>query len=402
MTELKQKHTHGETLSILLGAAFLMATSAIGPGFITQTTVFTAQLQAAFAFAILVSILIDIVVQLNVWRILAVSGYRGQDVANKVLPGLGYFLAFAVALGGLAFNIGNVGGAALGFNVIFGLEQMPGAWISAIIAIIIFLWKDLGKAMDRFAQILGFVMIAMIAYVVFATKPPVGLALQEMVMPSKIDWRIVLTLVGGTVGGYITFSGAHRIIDAGITGKENIHRISVGATNGICITGIMRFLLFLAILGVVVAGHQLDPKNPAADAFRIAAGDIGYRIFGVILWAAAITSVVGCSYTSVSFLRTLFTVVEKNYRYWIIGFIIASTSILTLVGQPVKLLVLAGSINGLILPLSLASILLAAHRRDIIGDYKHPVWMTALGWIMVAFTAWMGWGSLQGLANLVK
>ena len=28
-------------LSIMMGAAFLMATSAIGPGFLTQTTVFT-------------------------------------------------------------------------------------------------------------------------------------------------------------------------------------------------------------------------------------------------------------------------------------------------------------------------------------------------------------------------
>ncbi|MDR1049441.1 MAG: divalent metal cation transporter [Synergistaceae bacterium] len=402
MADLKQQHTRGETLSILLGAAFLMATSAIGPGFITQTTVFTEQLKAAFAFAILVSILIDVVVQLNVWRILAVSGLRGQDVANKVLPGLGYFLAFAVALGGLAFNIGNVGGAALGFNVMFSMDQTAGAWLSAVIGIVIFLWKDLGKAMDRFTQILGFVMIAMISYVVFATQPPVGIAMKEMVFPSEVNWTIVLTLVGGTVGGYITFSGAHRIIDAGITGQDNIGRISTGAINGICITGVMRFLLFLAILGVVVTGVKLDPSNPAADAFRIAAGDVGYRIFGVILWAAAITSVVGCSYTSVSFLRTLFPFVEQYYRYWIIGFILASTSILSFVGRPVVLLVLAGSINGLILPLSLASILLAANRRDIIGSYRHPLWMTVLGWVMVAFTAWMGWGALQGLSALVK
>ena len=187
MTELKQKHSSGETVSILLGAAFLMATSAIGPGFITQTTVFTAQLQAAFAFAILVSILIDIVVQLNVWRILAVSGLRGQDVANKVLPGLGFFLAFAVALGGLAFNIGNVGGAALGINVMFGLDNTVGGIISAAIAIVIFLWKDLGKAMDKFAQVLGFVMIAMIAYIVFSTRPPVAIAMKEMVLPSTIN-----------------------------------------------------------------------------------------------------------------------------------------------------------------------------------------------------------------------
>ncbi len=400
MTELRQKQSRGETASVLLGAAFLMATSAIGPGFITQTTVFTEQLKAAFAFAIVVSILVDIVVQLNVWRILAVSGLRGQDVANRVLPGLGYFLAFAVGLGGLAFNIGNVGGAALGFNVILGLDQTVGAILSAGIAIAIFLWRDLGKAMDRFTQILGFVMIAMIAYVVVRTSPPAAESVREIVKPSVINWTTILTLVGGTVGGYITFSGAHRIIDAGITGMENISRISRGSVNGIVITGIMRFLLFLAVLGVVVTGVKLDPSNPAADAFRIAAGEVGYRIFGVILWSAAITSVVGCSYTSVSFLRTLFGFVERYYRFWIIGFILASTTILTWVGRPVTLLIVAGSINGMILPLSLASMLLAAHRKDIMGEYRHPVWLTALGWVMVVFTAWMGWGALQGLSKL--
>lgn len=400
MTELRQKHSQGETVSILLGAAFLMATSAIGPGFITQTTVFTERLKAAFAFAIVVSILVDIVVQLNVWRILAVSGLRGQDVANRVLPGLGYFLAFAVALGGLAFNIGNVGGAALGCNVLLGVDQTVGAVASALVAIAIFLWRDLGKAMDRFTQVLGFVMIAMIAYVVFKTNPPAAESVQEIVTPSVVDWTTILTLVGGTVGGYITFSGAHRIIDAGITGTENIARISRGSVNGIFITGVMRFLLFLAVLGVVVTGVKLDPSNPAADAFRIAAGEVGYKIFGVILWSAAITSVVGCSYTSVSFLRTLFGFVERHYRFWIIGFILASTTILTWVGRPVTLLILAGSINGMILPLSLASMLLAAHRKDIMGEYRHPVWLTALGWVMVVFTAWMGWGALMGLSKL--
>ena len=400
MTELQRKHSKGETVSILLGAAFLMATSAIGPGFITQTTVFTERLKAAFAFAIVVSVLVDIVVQLNVWRILAVSGLRGQDVANRVLPGLGYFLAFAVALGGLAFNIGNVGGAALGFNVMLGLDQNTGAIVSAVIAIAIFLWRDLGRAMDRFTQVLGLVMLAMIAYVVVRTSPPAAESVREIVKPSVIDWTTILTLVGGTVGGYITFSGAHRIIDAGIVGTENLGRINRGSLNGILITGIMRFLLFMAVLGVVVTGVKLDPSNPAADAFRIAAGEVGYRIFGVILWSAAITSVVGCSYTSVSFLRTLFGFVERYYRYWIIGFILASTMVLTQVGRPVTLLVLAGSLNGMILPLSLASMLLAVHRRDIMGQYRHPVWLTVLGWVMVAFTAWMAWGALQGLGKL--
>src|SRR5919199_5924599 len=88
------------TLSVLLGAAFLMATSAIGPGFLTQTAVFTERLGASFAFAILVSVLFDLAAQLNVWRIIAASGRRAQDVANDVLPGLGHVLTIVVAARG--------------------------------------------------------------------------------------------------------------------------------------------------------------------------------------------------------------------------------------------------------------------------------------------------------------
>ncbi|MBD0295660.1 MAG: divalent metal cation transporter, partial [Flavisolibacter sp.] len=93
--------------SAILGAAFLMATSAIGPGFLTQTTKFTAELLASFGFVILISLLLDIGTQMNIWRIIAVSHQRAQDVANQLVPGLGIFLACLIGFGGLAFNIGN-------------------------------------------------------------------------------------------------------------------------------------------------------------------------------------------------------------------------------------------------------------------------------------------------------
>lgn len=398
---LKEKENNKSAASVLIGAAFLMATSAIGPGFLTQTAVFTEKLQAAFAFAIIVSILIDVVVQMNIWRILGVSGKRAQDVANEVFPGLGYFLAVLVAMGGLVFNIGNVGGAAMGLNVMMGVPLVPAAIFSALCSIALFLNKEMGKAMDMFTKVLGMIMIAMVLFMVVKTQPPVPLALKETVLPSNIDWLTILTLVGGTVGGYITFAGAHRIIDAGITGRDNLDKISRGSVTAIGITGVMRYLLFLAILGVVVTGVPLDPKNPPASAFLIGAGQIGYRIFGVILWCAAVTSVVGASYTSISFLRTLFARVEAASRYWIIGFICISTAIFATMGNPVKLLIVAGSLNGLILPISLGVMLLAAYRKDIIGsDYKHSMVLTVLGWIMVVFTAWMGFKSLTGIMKL--
>ncbi|MBQ9595541.1 MAG: divalent metal cation transporter [Synergistaceae bacterium] len=386
------------TLQVILGAAFLMATSAIGPGFLTQTTVFTQQLLASAAFAILITIIVTAIVQLNIWSIICVSGLRAQDVANKVVPGLGYFLAFAVALGGLAFNIGNVGGAALGLNTVFGIPNSYGAAISAAIAIFIFLNKDLGKAMDYFTQLLGVLMIALMLYVAIQSAPPVALAAKETVMPTTINWTVILTLIGGTVGGYISFSGAHRLIDAGVRDPKDAKK---GAINGIVVTSIMRILLFLAVLGVVyVATEALDKGNPAADAFRRGAGELGYRMFGIILWAAGVTSVIGASYTSVSFLRSLFGGIDRNYRWWMIGFICASTAINIFVANPVALLIAAGSINGMILPLALGCILLGAYKKSVVGEnYRHSVILSAAGWAVVAFTFWMG---VQALPNLLK
>ena len=78
-----------------------MATSAIGPAFLTQTAVFTGQFAASFAFAILLSILIDIAAQVNIWRILVVTGKRGQEIANDVVGGLGTFISILIAIGDL-------------------------------------------------------------------------------------------------------------------------------------------------------------------------------------------------------------------------------------------------------------------------------------------------------------
>lgn len=374
----------------LLGAAFLMATSAIGPGFITQTTKFTADLKASFGFVILISVLMDIGAQLNIWRMISVSKLYAQDLANKVLPGTGYLLSILIILGGIAFNIGNIAGAGLGLNVLTGCSVQTGAIISCLIAIIIFVFKEAGKAMDNFAKLLGFIMIALTLYVAFRSHPPLGEALMRTFVPDKIDETIILTIVGGTVGGYISFAGAHRLLDAGVTGEENIKEVSKGAVSAILIASLMRIILFIAALGIVWQGISLDPKNPAATVFQSAAGEAGYRIFGLVLWSAAITSVVGSAFTSITFAKLLHPSVIKNFNKIIIVFIIFSTAIFLGVGQPVKVLVMAGAINGLILPFALSLILLAAHKKNITGNYKHPYWISAAGWLVVMAMTYMG------------
>ena len=384
------KDKKGFDFSVLMGAAFLMATSSIGPGFLTQTTVFTEQLLASFGFVILTSIILDIGSQLNVWRVIGISGKRGQDVANMVLPGLGYVVAALIVMGGLGFNIGNIAGAGMGFSVIFGMDTVTGAAISAVIAISIFVFKEAGVLMDKFTQVAGVVMIVLTLYVAVSSAPPVGEAVMKTFVPDVIDPLAIVTLVGGTVGGYITFSGGHRLVDAGVVGKEALPQITRSSVTGVCLTGVMRVFWFLATLGVVTSGLQLDPANPPASVFRLAVGDIGYKVFGVVMWSAAISSVIGAAYTSVSFIRTFSPKIENNYRWFVIAFIVFSTVVFAFVGQPVKTLILVGTLNGLILPVTLLVMIIAAHKKSIVGDYKHPVWMSIFGVIVVIMTAYMG------------
>ena len=383
--------------SAILGAAFLMATSAIGPGFLTQTSLFTEELMASFGFVILISIILDIGTQLNVWRIITVSENRAQDLANKLLPGLGFFLAALIAFGGLIFNIGNIAGCGLGGNVLTGLDAKTGAVISCLIALGIFWYKEAGHMMDNFAKLLGLLMIGLTVYIAVSSHPPVADALYRTVWPEKIDVMKIITLVGGTVGGYISFAGAHRLLDAGIKGQQDLPQVTRSSVSGILITAIMRFVLFLAALGIVWQGIKLPADNPAAGVFLSAAGQIGYKFFGVVLWSAAITSVVGASYTSVSFWKTLHPFISKNEKIFISAFIIIATIAFIIIGNPVKQLVIAGAINGIILPLALIIILIASAKSSLMKAYKHPLSLQIFGWIVVAVLSWMSYKTFYQL-----
>ncbi|NHB93859.1 NRAMP family divalent metal transporter [Photorhabdus cinerea] len=395
--------------SSLIAAIFLMATSAIGPGFITQTATFTATMGASFAFGILASIVIDFFVQQNIWRIVTLTRMRAADIANAAIPGSGYLLAILVIFGGLVFNIGNIAGSGLGLNALIGLEPKLGGLLSAIMAIFIFSSQRAGIAIDRIIIVLGVAMITLTLFVAYVSNPPLGEALRQTVLPDNINFATITTIVGGTVGGYICYAGAHRLLDKGVAGIENIQAVSRAATNGILVVGLMRYILFLAILGVVSSGVIIDisskDANPASQAFQAAAGQFGLRIFGLILWAAAITSVIGAAYTSISFI-TVFSqkFTERKRNITTIIFIAISLLIYIVLGTPpAALLVFAGGFNGLILPIGLTIFIYVGWcRADLMQGYHYPRWLLWLGAITCALTWYMGFMSIEPIFSFLK
>ena len=371
------------TTGLSLGAAFLMANSSIGPGFLTQTSFYTEQLITSFGFVIIISILLDFGAQINIWRAITLSGMRAQELANELFPGLGHLLSLLVVLGGFAFNIGNIAGCGLALNIITGISFAKGAIMSGIVAIMIFWINEIGKTLDQLTKILGIIKIGLTLIIVYAAHPPILQAVHHTVVPEKISLIAIITIVGGTVGGYITFSGAHRLIDAGITGTEHIQFVTKSASTGILISSMMRYILFLAAVGVVSQGIHLDKNNPAATIFETAGGKWGLFIFGVILWSAALSSVIGASYTSYSFIKNLKFQFLQNERLMISFFIIISTAIFVITGKPKELLLLAGLLNGFILPFALSIMLIAGRKLPILKQFKYPLWIEIAGWIVV-------------------
>ncbi|HMP87868.1 MAG TPA: divalent metal cation transporter [Lacibacter sp.] len=338
------------TTNRLLAAAFLMATSAIGPGFLTQTTVFTQQLLAAMGFVILASVMIDLVVQLNIWELLHAHRKTAAQLANDYLPGSGHVLTLLVCFGGLAFNIGNISGAGLGLQALTGMPVHTGAMLSALLALLLFSAQRALRAMDRLVQVLGVLMLVLMLVVVARSTPPAGELLQGILFPQTISWTAIITLVGGTVGGYISFAGAHRLLAE----PEPLTTAQVrrSAISGILLTSLMRLLLFAAVLGVLLQGFIPDAANPTASVFGKALGTAGYRIFGCILWAAAMTSIVGAAFTSISFMQNLHPAIAARKQTATMVFIIIYALIFQVWGKPVTILVWAGAINGIILPLA--------------------------------------------------
>ena len=373
----------GSMTGLSLGAAFLMANSSIGPGFLTQTSFYTEQLLTSFGFVILLSILLDFGAQINIWRSITLSGMRAQEIANALLPGLGHVLSALVILGGFAFNIGNIAGCGLALNILTGIPFAQGAIISGLVAILIFWVSEIGKMLDQITKYLGIIKISLTLLIVYAAHPPILQAVHHTFIPEKISLLAIVTIVGGTVGGYISFSGAHRLIDAGITGPEQIKFVTKSAGSGIVISSLMRYILFLAAVGIVSQGIHLDKNNPAATVFESAAGRTGLFVFGVVLWSAAISSVIGASYTSFSFIKNLKYNFIKHERIIITAFIILSTSLFVILGKPKELLLLAGLVNGFILPFALSIMLIAGRKLPVLKQFKYPIWIEFSGWTVV-------------------
>src|SRR5699024_12340613 len=129
----------------------------------------------------------------------------------------------------------------------------------------IFLSNRAGNVVAHDVLLLSNAMILLTRFVAIVYSPPVGEDIKQSFVPDTIYFATVTTIFGGTVGGYITYSSAHRYLDSGKTGPDKAGSVMRSALSGILVSGIMSYVLFLAILCVVASGVTIDLESPVAN-----------------------------------------------------------------------------------------------------------------------------------------
>lgn len=110
---------------------------------------------------------------------------------------------------------------------------------------------------------------------------------------------------------------------------------------------------------------------------------------------------IGAAYTSVSFITTKRTGGRTRNTLTVVFIAISAAVFITLGQAPSTLLIIAGAINGLILPIGFTMILwIAWARRDLLHGYVYPKWLAILGTLVWLLTLFLGWNSLGGIAAL--
>ena len=306
-----------------------------------------------------------------------------------MIPGVGHLISAFIVLGGIAFNIGNIGGAGLAMNVIFGIPPVIGSLIAAVLIIGIFLLRNAKGVMDSVMQVLGLVMLCMIGYAMLQSSPPLLEAVNRSFNPDDplILLLPIVTLVGGTVGGYISFSGGHRLVEAGITGVENVRLVTRAAVTGIATTGVVRICLFWPRSGRQ-PGLSLDPSNPAASVFSHSMGTVGLQ--DLRRGTAGRLGVIGDRRRLHQ--RHLHVLVARQHPPPQPAYGDRLHRLLDAHLQPGRT---AGEGSGggghaecPVLPLALGCVLLASRKPAIVGDrYRHPTWMLVFGLLAMVATA---------------
>ncbi len=382
--------------SILLWS--IISAAFIGPGTVTTAAKAGATYHFQLLWALTFSIAAAIVLQEAAARITIASGKSlGEIIALRYVErgrNLCLLLFAAVAFGCAAYEAGNILGAVAGLQL---LTQAPAPLLALAVAVpaALLLWNGRYALIARVMGAVVFLMGFAFVFTALSNKPAAGELLRGAFVPTAPAGSLLLVtgLIGTTIVPYNLF------LASGIGQGQSVREMRAGLAPAILIGGGIS-------MAILVAGSGLQGDFSYEALGRRLGQQLGYAgpaLFGIGLFAAGATSTITAPLAAAITARSLLGERpgwrDVHFR-WVWALVLGAGVVFGLLNvRPIPAIVMAQAINGILLPVVTAFLMLAVNDRRLLPEaYVNGLWSNALLLTVFAVVCMLGlqniWKSL--------
>jgi manganese transport protein len=387
----------GQGLSSVLFWSIISA-AFIGPGTVTTTSRAGALYGSKLLWALTFSTLATILLQETAARISIASGSNFGGILARQNRGkqgamISWMVFVALAFGCAAYEAGNLLGALSGLGLFLDTPRQILTGILGLAGAVL-LWSGnfllIARLMGGLVAIMGVAFL----YAAFYTPLSTGEILRGALVPSFPSGSALLTigLIGTTIVPYNLFLGS------GIGQGQEIREMRLGIALAVGIGGLISVAILLG--GTQVEGEYSFASLSLALENRL--GSLGKALFGLGLFAAGFSSAITAPLAAAVTGSSLFEAsapgqwTSRSWRFRLVWGTVLFVGLIfgILDFRPIPVIILAQALNGLLLPVIAAFLLLAANDRSLLGQYAN-------GWLANILTlAIVGIITLLGLHNI--
>ena len=398
-----------------IGPGPIIAAAFIGPGTVTVCTLAGVKFGYALLWAMLVSVVVTIILQLMVVRIGVVAQKDVSDVIkteiknpifNVILIGL---VLIAIFMGNAAYEAGNISGGILGLETLFGkLEWTMGNFTlngySLLIGLIAFIILRIGdyRFLERFFVTLVLLMSISFLLTAILTKPDILEMLKGMIIPTVTSENIltIIALVGTTVVPYNLFLHSSLVKEKWKSASE----LSLAKSDTV-VAILIGGLVSISIIISAAANQSIEVLNAVdlAESLKPLYGNLAKYLLSIGLFAAGITSAITAPLAAAYVVRGClgWKTDRKDKRFkWVWGIVLLLGVVFSTIGfKPIEIIKFAQIANGLLLPIIAGILLWMVNQKPILKDHVNSKLQNVIGFVIVLFALFLG---IKGILSVLK
>lgn len=388
-----------------LGPGPLIAAAFIGPGTVTLCTLAGVKFGMSLLWTLLIAVLASITLQSMAVKI-GIIGKKSitealkDEISNPVIKYIIITLIFmTILIGNTAYEAGNISGAVMGLETLFGQIKIDFKDFSLNIHAIIIgllagalLWIGKYRIIER--CLIGLVIIMSVAFLftAIATRPSL-LSVLSGLLSFKAPAGSLLTiigLVGTTIVPYNLFLHAELVKekwndkgDLKFALKDLIIALGLGGL----------ISLSIVITASSINATDINTVGDLALGLESVFGTFSRQFLAIGLFAAGITSTITAPLAAAYVVCGCFglsTNLQSNYFKFIWLSIILFGVFFSATGlKLITIIQFAQITNGILLPIMVGLLLWMTNKSSLLGNFKNNNLQNAIGFIIIVVSLFL-------------